>query len=213
MKRNFIIRGQIRGQKMAAIYYHNKEWEARNNQMGRRGENIHKRRDGRWEARVVIGPPVNGRTRYKSLFAHSYAEARAKKLAFLASYKVPPSSAAPVLNTPPSPAAPVLNPLASPTAPTRNVPPSPATAEHSEFSFLDSVLPLSISPESFDEMAQKPQVTFREIAEQWLSSKKLAWKESSFAFYSVMVEKHLLPTFGEADIKKSGFRHDCGFPD
>ncbi|MCD7885909.1 MAG: hypothetical protein LUI87_19805, partial [Lachnospiraceae bacterium] len=47
--------------------------------MGRPGENIHKRNDGRWEARVIVGAPVDGKTQYRSLYAHSYQEVRAKK--------------------------------------------------------------------------------------------------------------------------------------
>ncbi len=51
--------------------------------MGRRGENIRKRADGRWEARVVWGSPVGGRTSYKYLYGRSYQEVRQKKKAFL----------------------------------------------------------------------------------------------------------------------------------
>jgi len=51
--------------------------------MGRRGENIRKRKDGRWEARAVSGPPVDGRTSYRYFYARSYKEARAMKKEFL----------------------------------------------------------------------------------------------------------------------------------
>ena len=33
------------------------------------GPNIYKRRDGRWEARVVIGKKANGKPQYKYLYA------------------------------------------------------------------------------------------------------------------------------------------------
>ena len=56
--------------------------------MPRRGENIHKRKDGRWEARYKKGIDANGKTIYGSLYAHTYREVKAKlqfKLQSLAS--------------------------------------------------------------------------------------------------------------------------------
>lgn len=53
--------------------------------MGRRGENIRKRIDGRWEARIVQGKPIAGCTNYKYLYGKSYQEVRKKKKEFLIS--------------------------------------------------------------------------------------------------------------------------------
>ena len=47
--------------------------------MSRKGENITKRKDGRWEARYIKGRDLNGKAVYGYLYAHSYAEAREKK--------------------------------------------------------------------------------------------------------------------------------------
>lgn len=47
--------------------------------MPRRGENITKHKDGRWEARVIKGYNENGKALYKFLYGHSYAEVKAKK--------------------------------------------------------------------------------------------------------------------------------------
>jgi len=44
--------------------------------MPRRGENITKRKDGRWEARVIKGYNENGKALYRFLYGHSYAEDR-----------------------------------------------------------------------------------------------------------------------------------------
>ncbi|MBR1445377.1 MAG: site-specific integrase [Firmicutes bacterium] len=44
--------------------------------MARKGENIYKRSDGRWEGRYKCGYKENGKQRYKSIYAHSYAECR-----------------------------------------------------------------------------------------------------------------------------------------
>jgi len=48
-------------------------------EMARKGENIYKRRDGRWEARLNIGYDVDGKTKYKYIYADSYKEVKHKK--------------------------------------------------------------------------------------------------------------------------------------
>ena len=45
--------------------------------MPRRGENIHKRRDGRWEGRY-IKCRINGKAKYSSVFAKTYKEVKEK---------------------------------------------------------------------------------------------------------------------------------------
>ena len=45
--------------------------------MARRGENIFKRKDGRWEARVI--EIMDGGRKYRSLYGKTYAEAKTKK--------------------------------------------------------------------------------------------------------------------------------------
>ena len=44
----------------------------------RRGENIYKRRDGRWEGRYIASRDENGKACYRSVYAHTYVEARDK---------------------------------------------------------------------------------------------------------------------------------------
>lgn len=46
--------------------------------MPRHGENIFKRDDKRWEGRYICGRTEGGRARYKSVYAHSYAECQRK---------------------------------------------------------------------------------------------------------------------------------------
>lgn len=48
--------------------------------MPRRGENIYKRKDGRWEGRYIKMYNVDGRAVYKSIYAHSYAEVKEKMI-------------------------------------------------------------------------------------------------------------------------------------
>ena len=47
--------------------------------MARKGENICKRKDGRWEARYIVGRKENGKAIYKSIYAHSYREVKEKR--------------------------------------------------------------------------------------------------------------------------------------
>ena len=44
--------------------------------MSRRGENIYKRKDGRYEGRYVIGKTATGRTRFGYVYARQYTEVR-----------------------------------------------------------------------------------------------------------------------------------------
>lgn len=47
--------------------------------MARHGENIHKRKDGRWEARIITGYDEHDKAVYRSLYGKSYDEAKLKK--------------------------------------------------------------------------------------------------------------------------------------
>ena len=46
--------------------------------MSKKGENIYKRSDGRWEGRYKYGFDENGKTKYKSIYSKSYKECREK---------------------------------------------------------------------------------------------------------------------------------------
>lgn len=54
--------------------------------MSKRGENIRKRKDGRWEARIKI--KVNGENKYHSIYAYSYREAKEKKNMYLKNHSL-----------------------------------------------------------------------------------------------------------------------------
>lgn len=44
--------------------------------MAKRGENIYKRKDGRWEGRYKNGFKPDGRTRYSSVYGATYSEVK-----------------------------------------------------------------------------------------------------------------------------------------
>lgn len=46
--------------------------------MPKRGENIRKRKDGRWEGRLIIGYNEKGKSVYKSIYGKTYLEAKKK---------------------------------------------------------------------------------------------------------------------------------------
>ena len=45
--------------------------------MARRGENIYKRKDGRWEGRYKSGIKADGTAKYSSIYGKTYAEVKA----------------------------------------------------------------------------------------------------------------------------------------
>ena len=50
--------------------------------MGRYGENIHKRKDGRWEARVIQSHDFSGKAKYRYFYGKTYLEAKEKRTSF-----------------------------------------------------------------------------------------------------------------------------------
>ena len=57
--------------------------------MSKRGTNIYKRKDGRWEARYVKGIGADGKKCYASIYAASYREARDKQSACMQQVHLP----------------------------------------------------------------------------------------------------------------------------
>lgn len=61
--------------------------------MARRGENIHKRKDGRWEARIIEGYR-NGKSKYRSIYGKTYTEVKAKREEALTKLSLNPAPSA-----------------------------------------------------------------------------------------------------------------------
>lgn len=55
-------------------------YERVENTMSKKGENIYKRNDGRWEGRYKSGFDKNGKTKYKSVYSKTYGECKQKLL-------------------------------------------------------------------------------------------------------------------------------------
>lgn len=56
--------------------------------MSKHGENITKRKDGRWEARVIKGYTCNGKAQYHYIYGRSYSDAKQKKNDYIAGQQV-----------------------------------------------------------------------------------------------------------------------------
>lgn len=110
--------------------------------MPRRGENIRKRKDGRWEGRIIIGYDLRGKARYRSVYGHSYQEVKEKK----------------------------------------------------------NLLALSLRTEvncSAGQGKEYLRLSFAQILEEWLNSRKDSIKESTYTQYAFMLHKYILPELGE----------------
>lgn len=60
--------------------------------MARRGENIYKRKDGRWEGRYKDGADSFGKTKYRSVYARTYSEVKAKLISRRSAQGIEPDS-------------------------------------------------------------------------------------------------------------------------
>lgn len=108
--------------------------------MGRHGENIRKRKDGRWEARVIDSYSPDGKAHYRYLYGKTYYEVKNKKNKLLATLKV--------------------------------------------------------SPTAIPAHKNELRITFGQLMDEWFHSRKGSIKESTFANYANVIEKHLSPGLG-----------------
>lgn len=110
--------------------------------MGRHGENIRKRKDGRWEARIITSYEPGGKAIYRSVYGKTYMEAKEKR-----------------------------NDLLRRTT--------------------------AVSTRSRKTDSSKGKITLEEVAWEWLASRKDSIKESTYAHYTNLVRRHLLPYLGQ----------------
>ena len=50
--------------------------------MARKGRNIYKRKDGRWEGRIILGYDMDGKRRYHSVYGRNFGETKQKMLEY-----------------------------------------------------------------------------------------------------------------------------------
>lgn len=111
--------------------------------MARTGENIYKRKDGRWEARYISSYEADGKAKYKYLYAHTYTEVKAKLI---------------------------------------------KAQNHTTF--------------SNGKEKSKDNEKYEYWLDEWLRSKRLGVKESTFIRYRNIIENHIKPDLGKYSISK-----------
>lgn len=112
--------------------------------MARKGENIYKRKDGRWEGRCRIGKKAGKKAGYISVYGKTYREAKEKLFA--------------------------------------------KRRELMTDKRIGGRLPAGM--------------TVGEAAFLWMEERKGGWKESTFATYRSIVEKHILPALGTLPVNE-----------
>lgn len=111
--------------------------------MARTGENIYKRKDGRWEARYIVSYGGNGKAKYKYLYARTYNEVKAKLL------------------------------------------------KAQNYAHLSSNIEKSKDKEKYEFWL-----------DEWLNTKRLGVKESTYIRYRNTIENHIKPELGKYPISK-----------
>ncbi len=54
--------------------------------MARKGRNIYKRKDGRWEGRIILGYDMDGKRRYHSVYGRNFGETKQKMQEYTEKY-------------------------------------------------------------------------------------------------------------------------------
>ena len=110
--------------------------------MARKGENIYKRKDGRWEGRYIVSYFSDGKAKYSSVYGRTYSEVKEKLIRAKATKEVKCNN----------------NP--------------------------------------------KAKIPFCMCALEWLNSKKISVKESTFKRYQNMIQQHIEPYFKSICVNK-----------
>lgn len=126
--------------------------------MAKKGLNIYRRKDGRWEGRVRIRRADDGKAGYRSVYGRSYKEAREKVLALLQELAREREEQEKKKN------------------------------EWQEEAGRDSAVK--------EADVKRSSLTVGEILDQWLEEKKGVWKESTYACYFQIVERHIRKNIG-----------------
>ena len=109
--------------------------------MGKHGENIRKRKDGRWEARIISAYDLCGKAVYRSFYGKTYLEAKEKRNNYL---RNSPGNRRDIYAYPPN----------------------------------------------------HMKITVKQVMCEWMEFRKDSVKESTFAHYANLLERHIFPALG-----------------
>lgn len=110
--------------------------------MPKKGENIYKRKDGRWEGRYIRIRNIGGKTEYGYIYGKSYAEVKQK------------------------------------------------------------LMNVKVAVRSYNETHEKLLGTYSQLLDDWLHSSKIKVKDSTYARYAHLIQKHIKPYLGNLQISQ-----------
>lgn len=110
--------------------------------MSKRGENIYKRKDGRWEGRYIRSHDANGKAEYGYIYGKTYSEVKQK------------------------------------------------------------LLRMKVLPQQRSEKQGNKTITYSQFLDDWLRSSRLNTKESTYARYAHLIERHIKPHLGDIPLSQ-----------
>ncbi len=144
--------------------------------MARHGENIRKRKDGRWEGRYLVYSEAKGRTIYRSVYGSSYEEIR-KKLTAEKRPKGPEGGSGP----------------GGSTGPEESAWSGGSTGLEGSMGF-----PYGNIPEAGSDLSCPPgRLLFPDLAWEWLAHVKETRKLSTYEKYRLVFQTHMELSFRE----------------
>ena len=157
--------------------------------MGRRGENIRKRKDGRWEARILTHSSVDGKARYLYVYGKSYPEVKRKRNERLVLLEQ--KGAETVYSTASKPS----DSAVSDTAVYGAGVPVIAVAGASAAEIVAHKTAFSGITASASDLLDR-QMTFGQLLDQWLSYRQSVIRPSTYAVYTSLINRHIRPELG-----------------
>lgn len=106
--------------------------------MPKKGENIYKRKDGRWEGRYIRSHDAKGKAEYGYVYGKTYSEVKQK------------------------------------------------------------LLRMKVLPQHRSDKQGKKTITYSQLLDDWLRSSRLNTKESTYARYAHLIERHIKPHLGDS---------------
>ena len=174
--------------------------------MPRKGENIHKRKDGRWEARYIKGYDSAGKAIYGYTFGKSYLEVKRKRQenAVLPLYSLLSSAVPAALPTVSSlPAA--VSAVGSPLPPITQIVQISSNISncYKVENYENNVLMINDRADAASDNvdnAESRSPLLADIALQWLESLVSIRKKSTVVKYAGQLKNYILPAFGDKHI-------------
>ena len=187
--------------------------------MPRHGDNIRKRKDGRWEARILLPHRSGEKATYKYIYAYTLKEVQEKKNQYIALiyHKIPSDSGSECMVDDSS-----ISKGKASVCDKRNMANVEAGAcdkrniENEETGACDKRNIGNVEAEACDKRnmtnmeapkdknidnPENTEMTFQAFAQIWLQSKLYQVKESTYSRYHFILQKHILPYLGQEKLR------------